>query len=44
MLSIKNERRDTLKGEMTMHLIRSAIAPAVDLHEVLPEIYNLKGR
>lgn len=23
---------------------RSAIAPAVDLHEVLPEIYNLKGR
>ncbi|MBQ8479522.1 MAG: RtcB family protein [Akkermansia sp.] len=27
-----------------MHLIRSAIAPAVDLHEVLPEIYNLKGR
>ena len=27
-----------------MHLIRSAIAPAVDLHEVLPEIYNLKDR
>ena len=27
-----------------MHLIRSAIAPAVDIHEVLPEIYNLKGR
>lgn len=27
-----------------MQLIRSAISPAVDLHEVLPEIYNLKGR
>ncbi|MBR5888120.1 MAG: RtcB family protein [Akkermansia sp.] len=27
-----------------MELIRSAIAPAVDMHEVLPEIYNLKGR
>ena len=27
-----------------MHLIRSTIAPAVDIHEVLPEIYNLKGR
>ncbi len=27
-----------------MHLIRDAITPAVDMHEVLPEIYNLKGR
>ena len=26
-----------------MPLIRNAICPAVDLHEVLPEIYNLKG-
>ena len=27
-----------------MPLIRNAICPTVDLHEVLPEIYNLKGR
>ncbi len=26
-----------------MPLLRNAICPAVDLHEVLPEIYNLKG-
>lgn len=27
-----------------MQLIRAAIAPAVEMSEVLPEIYNLKGR
>lgn len=27
-----------------MHLIRDAISPAVHLQEVLPEVYNLKGR
>lgn len=27
-----------------MEHIYDAIVPAVDMHEVLPEIYNLKGR